>query len=379
MSDQRQDAQPDGAGQSGAVFFSNPLMSDVESDWSPVHDAAFNGRVLNLQRLIAQGACVNLNTLDQVSPLHGACVQGHTACAKLLLESGANVNSSTLDGHTALSEACARGNLTCVSLLLQHGASPLGAGRSNPPLHSAAAEGQRSHSTAPARMVRAGIMQRRQNAPTVSKRCWSPGGFSEPLTPPLTLSPGHPECVEALVRHGADVDQHVEHLGSPLHVACSNRRLDTVRKLLQLGRMRSRSEALTGLSGPDLSISSGARVDGRVSGDSPLHVAARLSSPELVSVLLEHGADRLLLNSEGKRPLDLAPPGSPAGGFSRRPQVLQLLSSLSPFGVCVPLKQLCRLDVRRAVGRRRLGGLPDLDLPAELIGYLLHQSDPGGN
>ncbi|KAM9710037.1 ankyrin repeat and SOCS box protein 9-like isoform 2-T2 [Menidia menidia] len=296
MSDQRLDAQPDGAGQSGAVFFSNPLMSDVESDWSPVHDAAFNGRVLNLQRLIAQGACVNLNTLDQVSPLHGACVQGHTACAKLLLESGANVNSSTLDGQTALSEACARGNLTCVSLLLQHGASPLGAGRSNPPLHSAAAE-------------------------------------------------GHPECVEALVRHGADVDQHVEHLGSPLHVACSNRRLDTVRKLLQLG----------------------ARVDGRVSGDSPLHVAARLSSPELVSVLLEHGADRLLLNSEGKRPLDLAPPDSPAGGL------------LKKAGGVSPLKQLCRLDVRRAVGRRRLGGLPDLDLPAELIGYLLHQSDPGGN
>lgn len=30
------------------------LQLDVESDWSPIHDAAFNGRVLNLQRLIAQ-------------------------------------------------------------------------------------------------------------------------------------------------------------------------------------------------------------------------------------------------------------------------------------------------------------------------------------
>ena len=39
-----------------------------------------------------QGACVNLNTLDQVSPLHGACMQGHTTCAKLLLENGANVS-----------------------------------------------------------------------------------------------------------------------------------------------------------------------------------------------------------------------------------------------------------------------------------------------
>lgn len=74
-----------------AVHFSNSLMSDVESDWSPIHDAAFNGHVLSLQRLIAQGMCVNLSTLDQVSPLHGACQQGHANCAKLLVENGANV------------------------------------------------------------------------------------------------------------------------------------------------------------------------------------------------------------------------------------------------------------------------------------------------
>lgn len=59
------------------------------------------------------------------------------------------------------------------------------------------------------------------------------------------------------------------------------------------------------------------------SGDSPLHVATRLSSPELVSVLLEHGADRSLRNLEGKQPLDVAPPNSlverllrQAGGIS---------------------------------------------------------------
>lgn len=55
---------------------------------------------------------------------------------------------------------------------------------------------------------------------------------------------------------------------------------------------------------------SGACVNSSVSGDSPLHIAARLSSPELVSVLLDHGANRSLRNSEGKQPLDLAPPNS---------------------------------------------------------------------
>ncbi|XP_028446130.1 ankyrin repeat and SOCS box protein 9 isoform X2 [Perca flavescens] len=246
----------DTTGQSGsAVFFSNPLMSDLESDWSLIHDAAFNGRVLALQRLIAQGTCVNLNTLNQVSPLHGACLQGHVACAKLLVENGAKVNSSTVDGQTPLSEACARGHVTCVSLLLQQGATPLGTSHTSSPIHRAAAK-------------------------------------------------GHTECIESLVQHGADVDQYIDQSGSPLHVACSNQHLSSVCKLLQLG----------------------ASVNSSVSGDSPLHIAARLSSPEMVSVLLEHGADHSLRNSEGKQPLELAPPNSPverllrqAGGNRKNP------------------------------------------------------------
>lgn len=62
----------------------------------------------------------------------------------------------------------------------------------------------------------------------------------------------------------------------------------------------------------------GACANSSVSGELPLHVAARLSSPALVSVLLEHGADRSLRNSEGKRPLELAAPGSPAERLLRQ-------------------------------------------------------------
>ncbi|KAM3862009.1 ankyrin repeat and SOCS box protein 9-like [Diretmus argenteus] len=287
------DNQRDNAHQTGpAVFFSNPLMSDVESDWSPIHDAAFNGRVLSLQQLIAQGVCVNRTTLDQVSPLHGACTQGHVACSKLLVENGANVNLSTVDGKTPLSEACAQGHVTCVSLLLQHGASPLGTSQTGSPIHRAAAK-------------------------------------------------GHPECIETLVQHGADVDQCIDQSGSPLYIACSNQHLSTVRKLLQLG----------------------AAVNSSVAADSPLHIAARLSNPELVSVLLDHGADHSLRNPEGKKPLDLAPPNSPVERL------------LGQAGGAPHLLQLCRRFIRTVVGKERLGGIHDLHLPVELKQYLLYQSD----
>uniref|UniRef100_A0A087XAY3 SOCS box domain-containing protein n=1 Tax=Poecilia formosa TaxID=48698 RepID=A0A087XAY3_POEFO len=254
-------------------------MSDVEADWSPIHDAAFNGNVLCLQRLMAQGMCVNLNTLDKVSPLHVACRQGHTNCAKLLVENGANVNHTTVDGHTALTEASARGHVTCVSLLLKHGATPPGeTSPSSPPIHTAAARGRSSH----------------------------------------------PECIEALVHCRADVDQDIDSLGSPLH-AISKWSAVNYFKLLP-------------------SPTAGADANKSTSGDSPLHIAARLSSPELVSALLHYGADRLLVNSEGKRCLDLVPPDSPVGRLLRETGVS-------------PLKQLCRLSIRKTVGKQRLGFL----------------------
>ncbi|XP_034550265.1 ankyrin repeat and SOCS box protein 9-like [Notolabrus celidotus] len=276
-----------------AVFFSNPLMGEVESDWSPIHDAAFNGRLLALHRLIAQGSSVNLSTLDQVTPLHGACMKGNMACARLLVENGANVNISTLDGQTPLSEACAGGHVTCVSLLLKHGAIPVGNSQTSSPIHRAAAK-------------------------------------------------GHSECIESLVQHGADVDHYTAQSGSSLHVACSNQQLGAVRKLLLLG----------------------AAVNNHVSGDSALHIAARLSCPELVSVLLDHGADGSLRNSEGKQPLDLAAPNS-------------LVERLLRQGGVSPLKQLCRLHIRKTVGKQRLGGIQHIHLPTELKRYLLYQSHPG--
>ena len=45
--------------------------------------------------------------------------------------------------------------------------------------------------------------------------------------------------------------------------------------------------------------------------DSPVHAVARASSGELVSLLLDFGADTQARNAEGKRPLELVPPESP--------------------------------------------------------------------
>ncbi|KAE8621928.1 hypothetical protein XENTR_v10005038 [Xenopus tropicalis] len=156
------------------------------ADRSPLHDAAFHGRLLSLKTLIAQGFNVNLLTIDRVSPLHEACLGGHVACAKVLLEHGAYVNTVTIDGITPLCNACSCGSVACVSMLLDYRANPELETQLVFPLHEA-------------------------------------------------VKRGHRECAEILIAHGADINKEVLNCGTPLYVACTNQRTECVKKLLELG------------------------------------------------------------------------------------------------------------------------------------------------
>nr|XP_006639122.1 PREDICTED: ankyrin repeat and SOCS box protein 11-like isoform X1 [Lepisosteus oculatus] len=156
------------------------------ADRSPLHDAAFQGRLLTLKTLIAQGFNVNIMTIDRMSPLHDACLGGHVACAKVLLENGANVNSVTVDGITPLYNACCSGSAACVNVLLEYGSIPQPDGQLASPIYEA------------------------------TKR-------------------GHRECMELLLANGVNIDLEIPQTGTPLYVACTFQRTDCVKKLLQLG------------------------------------------------------------------------------------------------------------------------------------------------
>lgn len=62
-----------------------------------------------------------------------------------------------------------------------------------------------------------------------------------------------------------------------------------------------------------LSYCSGADVNRGRGLDSPLHMAARNCSVELVKLLMDFGADVWVKNAENKRPVELVPPGCPVG------------------------------------------------------------------
>uniref|UniRef100_A0A8C4KJ73 Ankyrin repeat and SOCS box protein 11 n=1 Tax=Dromaius novaehollandiae TaxID=8790 RepID=A0A8C4KJ73_DRONO len=236
------------------------------ADRSPLHEAAFQGRLLSLKTLIAQGFNVNLVTTDRVSALHEACLGGHVACAKVLLENGAQVSPGT-----ASSAAWSELIPTSLMALLHH--------------------------------------------------------------------TGHRECMEILLAHEVDIDQEDLQHGTLLYVACIYQRTDCVKKLLELGA----------------NVNVGKRLD------TPLHAAARKSSVEVVILLTDYGASLKCRNADFKCALDLAAPNS---------KVAQaLLLREGPAS----LAQLCRLSIRKHLGRSCLYAVHKLHLPEPLENFLLYR------
>ncbi|XP_012677803.1 ankyrin repeat and SOCS box protein 13 [Clupea harengus] len=168
------------------------LFSDIAhglgfwTDRSAVHEAAARGQVMQLQKLIHNGASVNIVAMDSITPLHEACIQGHSQCVRLLLDAGAHVDARNIDGSTPLCDACAAGSLECIKLLLEHGAMV------NPP---------------------------RFTFSPLHEACMG----------------GHSECVQLMISEGASMEAHDGHYGTPLHVACARQHKDCARVLLNAG------------------------------------------------------------------------------------------------------------------------------------------------
>ncbi|KAG7456267.1 hypothetical protein MATL_G00249910 [Megalops atlanticus] len=156
------------------------------TDRSEVHEAASQGRALQLQRLIESGASVNIVAVDSITPLHEACIQGQTQCVRLLLDAGAQVDARNIDGSTPLCDACAAGSLECVKLLLDHGATV------NPPLFTFS---------------------------PLHEACMG----------------GNSDCVRLMIAKGAHMEAHDCHFGTPLHVACARQHVDCAKVLLNAG------------------------------------------------------------------------------------------------------------------------------------------------
>ncbi|XP_054253675.1 ankyrin repeat and SOCS box protein 9 [Indicator indicator] len=256
------------------------------------------------------------------SPVHDASIHGRVLALQNLIKQGSDVNLLTADQVSPLHEACLGGHAACARVLLKHGAQVNAVTVDwHTPLFSACASGSV-----------ACLALLLQHGASLHPPC----DLASPLHEAARR--GHVQCVELLWSHGANVDHSVPQLGTALHVACESQQVSCARKLLE----------------------SGANVNSGRGLDSPLHAAARSGSVELVTLLLDFGADVWVKNAEGKRPMELVPPSSAVGRL-----FLQKEGPLS-------LMQLCRLCIRRCFGHKQHQNIDGLFLPDELKQFLLH-------
>ena len=85
-------------------------------------EAAENGNLEELKKLIKSGADVNAKNEYGNTALIYAAWNGHTDCLSALIVAGADVNAKNNDGYTALTLAARDGQTDCVAVLISAGA-----------------------------------------------------------------------------------------------------------------------------------------------------------------------------------------------------------------------------------------------------------------
>ena len=88
----------------------------------PLHDAAGNGDLAAVERLLDAGTDIDEAGRNAETPLVAAALAGQVAIAELLIKRGADVMARNRGGFTPLHAAAYSGSVEIARLLLDHGA-----------------------------------------------------------------------------------------------------------------------------------------------------------------------------------------------------------------------------------------------------------------
>jgi len=124
------------------------LISAVSSDgWTPLHLAAFFGKLDAARLLLNKGAQVAARSTNEMrnTPLHAAAAGRHAQVVKLLLDHGADANARQHGGWTPLHSAAQTGDLDTARALVDAGADVSARAENNQkPLDMALTKGQQA-------------------------------------------------------------------------------------------------------------------------------------------------------------------------------------------------------------------------------------------
>ncbi|EGW10931.1 Ankyrin repeat and SOCS box protein 1 [Cricetulus griseus] len=295
-----------------------------------LHDAAYVGDLQTLRNLLQEESYRSRINEKSVwccgwlpcTPLRIAATAGHGNCVDFLIRKGAEVDLVDVKGQTALYVAVVNGHLESTKILLEAGADP---------------NGSRHHRSTPV-----------YHASRV----------------------GRDDILKALIRYGADVDVN-HHLTPdtrppfsrrltslvvcPLYISAAYHNLQCFRLLLQAG------------ANPDFNCNGPVNTQEFYRGSPGCVMDAVLRhgcEAAFVSLLVEFGANLNLVKWDSLGP-------EARGRRKMDPEALQVFKEAR--SIPRTLLSLCRVAVRRALGKYRLHLVPSLPLPDPIKKFLLYE------
>ncbi|XP_057707460.1 ankyrin repeat and SOCS box protein 1 [Corythoichthys intestinalis] len=302
----------------------------LEQDDMRLHNAAYVGDLDTLKNLLEEEAFRQRINEKSVwccgclpcTPLRIAATTGHAACVAYLIAQGAEVDSVDVKGQTALYVAVVNGHRDCVRVLLEAGADPNGSRhhRSTPLYHAA----------------RVGSVNVLQELISFNADV----DMDHLLRPRLLLSA---RTLNTLVV-------------CPLYISAAYHHLHCFRALLEAGAQ------------PDFNYSGPVCHDALRRGLASCMLDAVLKhgcEAAFVQLLLDHGArteyvafDESRLDDPNRRRVD--------------PEALRTF--LEARRCPRRLTHVCRVAIRRVMGKKRLHHIQALPLPEAIKNFLLHRN-----
>jgi ankyrin repeat protein/L-ascorbate metabolism protein UlaG (beta-lactamase superfamily) len=298
-----------------AMLDANPaLLNDrLPNGRTPLHTAAYNGKLGIVQLLLDRGADPNATTNTGSAPLHGATLYGHEAVVKLLVAGGANVNTANQSGYTPLVNAATFGSVPAMKCLIDASASIEGTTANGMiPLHAAI---NSCKPEAVEYLLNAGA-----NPNSIPS-----GGESALMTAVLwtrwdpNRTEAIPEILRSLLKRGADPNWALPNGRTVIMIAATSN--DTTVLKVLLGNKANpntiTSDGTTAfceavksgqLNSVKFLIGRGARTDGLDInfGYTPLHLAVLQGEVPLVEAVLPVTSNPNAVDSTGMTPLDIA-------------------------------------------------------------------------
>merc|ERR1712029_370358 len=227
-----------------------------------------NCKATIVEMLISKGADVNCQDHTGHAPINFASQHGLQSIVKLLISHGANVNNASSIKRTPLHEAADRGHSSVVELLIAHGAD----------VHTKVDFNYKSYKNAECHC------EFFYGVTPIHLAAWGHLEYE-----------GHPDVVDILLSHGADVNALTKEGLTPLHLAASTGCIETAKRLLDKG---ANVNAVEGICEKAYTV---ARKR------TPLHRACLRGHTAMVELLIKSGAHPEIKDTKNQMPLELTP------------------------------------------------------------------------